>query len=404
MALVTNKPLRIALVYDVIYPWSIGGGEKIIWELAVRLASRGHHVDVLSSRMWDGPHTLVRDNVRCVGVCPWLRRSNNLGNRSLLQPFLFAAAILWHLLMADYDVVVCNAFPYLSCFTARVATVIRRVPLAFTWYEARGYEAWKNYAGAVIGFFAALLERVTARLCRNNSTISPFTADRMTALLGIPRNGIEVIPCGVECAAFTRGHATLAPPALLYVGRLVRHKRVDLLVTAFADLRKDFPDLRLKIVGPGAEMERLQKSAAELGILENTEFLGSLVGTKLCEAYADSAVFVLPSELEGFGMVLIEAMAAGLPVIVRSSKHSAAATVVTDGVNALVFHDAPGLASAIRRVLTDESLRLKLIAGGHETASKYDWNSVVVPQFEAWLTAIVANARSPARTATEGNR
>lgn len=388
--------MRIAILYDVIYPWSIGGGEKIIWELAVRLAARGHQVDILSSKMWDGPREMHRDGVRCIGICPWLKRTNNLGNRALVQPLLFAASAMSHLASAKYDVVVCNAFPYLSCFAARLVTLLRGMPLAFTWYEARGFEAWKNYAGTAIGFCAALLEQMTSRLCRYNSTISPFTAHRMHDLLGIPRSRIVVIPCGVDCRILADSRE-VATPAILYVGRLVRHKRVDLLIEAFALLASDYPDLKLKIVGPGAELANLRARAEELGVLQRTEFLGSLVGESLHEQYQRSSVFVLPSELEGFGMVLIEAMAAGIPVVVRSSKHSAASTVVTDGENALIFEDLAGLVLSIRRILNDKTLRRKLIDGGHRAAERYDWDRVIVPQFEGWLRDVVVCNRGSDR-------
>lgn len=384
-----RQPSKVALLYDVIYPWSIGGGEKIIWELARRLARRGHDVSILSSKMWSGERELTREGVRCVGICPWLSRSNNLGNRSILQPLLFAWSALVHLSRHRYDVVISNAFPYLPCFAARLAAGINPAPLAITWYEARGRHGWRQYAGNLLGECAALLERWTARLSRHNSTISDFTAKRMISLLGMSPDNVVVIPCGVDVAEFAPRSLIRPEQSLLYVGRMVRHKRIDLLIEAFSRVAREFPDLKLKLVGPGAERENLQQLATARGVADRVVFIDTLVGEPLQEEYRRSTAFVLPSEIEGFGMVLIEAMAAGIPVIARRSRHSAAASVITDGVNGLVFTELEDLVQAIRRLCRDPDLRAHLVAGGAETARRYDWDSTIVPQFESWFSDIV---------------
>ena len=386
--------MKIAIVYDVIFPYSIGGGEKINWELARRLAARGHDVSLVSSKMWEGESVLKRDGVHYVGICPWLTTLNNLGNRSVLQPFLFAASAFTFLRKNKFDVVACNAFPYLSCVTAKLAGWLNPAPLVITWYEARGWSAWRFYAGAFYGFFAAILEWLTARLSPHHNTISNYTAARMTKKLGIPGRNIAVIPCGVDLADVQPMGPVAKEKTILYAGRVVRHKRVDLLIDAFARLAAEFPEYQVKIIGPGAEKAGLQEKVRVIGLGERIEFLDTLVGEPLYREFQKASLFVLPSDQEGFGMVLIEAMAAETPVIAKIAEHSAASTVIRHEGNGLLFTTTEELAGAIRRVLGDGELRQTLVAGGKKTAKLYDWDSVIIPQTEEYLEAVAQRGQN----------
>lgn len=376
--------MKIAILYDVAYPYSIGGGEKINWELGRRLARRGHEVWTVSSHMWDGPAEFERDGMRYAGICRWLKTTNNLGNRSALQPFLFALAVFRFLRRARFDAVMCNAFPYLSCVAARFAAFFNPAALVITWYEARGWKAWWNYAG-FLGLPAAVLERLTARLFPRHNTISDFTAERMTRLLGIPAERIQVVPCGVDVEEVRPGEPAVKKKEILYVGRVVKHKRVDTLMDAFFDLAQEFPDYNLKIVGPGAEREALQEKAQSAGMSSRVIFLDTLTGPPLYAEFQQAHVFVLPSDQEGFGMVLLEAMAAGTPVIAKKAEFSAVSSVIRHGENGLLFATRAELAEQIRILLTDRALYNKLLDGGCETAARYDWDTKIVPDMERHL-------------------
>lgn len=380
--------MRIAILYDVIYPYSIGGGEKINWEIGRRLARRGHEVWQVSSRMWDGPADMDRDDMHFAGICRWLNTTNNLGNRAALQPFLFAAATFDYLRRHPFDVIICNAFPYLSCFTARLAGLTNPTPMTITWYEARGLRAWMRYAG-LFGLFAAGLERLTARLGRFHNTISEFTEDRMIHQLGMPRDSIRIVPCGVDVAELRPSGPIAKRKEILYVGRVVKHKRVELLVDAFVALSHEFPDYTLKIIGPGAERPALEAKVRDSGLMARVRFVDTLVGAPLYDEFRQAKVFVLPSDQEGFGMVLIEAMAAGTPVIAKRAEFSAASTVIQHGENGLLFSTPAELILRLREVLTDDVRYGELVTHGHETAARYDWESVVIPCLERYLADVV---------------
>ncbi|MBM4153132.1 MAG: glycosyltransferase family 4 protein, partial [Kiritimatiellaceae bacterium] len=308
--------MKIAILYDVVYPKSIGGGEKINWEVGRRLADRGHEVWLVSSKMWDGPARMEQDGMVYAGICRWLKATNSLGNRSPLQPLLFAGAVFNFLRKEQFDAVLCNAFPYLSCFTACAAGWFRPVPLSITWYEARGWTAWWHHAG-FLGLLAATLERMTVYTAKYHNTISNFTAERMHRKLGIPSASIALVPAGVNVAEIRPSGPVTKKKEILYVGRLVKHKRVDRLIDAFAQISKEFPDHIVRIIGPGSERPALESQVEALGLTGRVRFDGTVAADVLHDHFQCAQIFVLPSDQEGFGMVLIEAMAAGTPVLAQ---------------------------------------------------------------------------------------
>lgn len=119
---------------------------------------------------------------------------------------------------------------------------------------------------------------------------------------------------------------------ILFVGRLVREKRVDRLLDAIATLREQLPDMRVRIVGEGDEREALQKSANAGGLGSMVDFLGHLEGDRLLREYGRADILVLPSEREPWGAVVDEALILGLPVVCTSDC----------GVNVLVRHGVNG--------------------------------------------------------------
>lgn len=381
--------MKIAILYDVLYPFSIGGGEKTNWELARRLAARGHDVTLVSSRMWEGSPYIDRDGVRCAGVCRWLQRTNRLGNRSILQPVLFAVGTFRFLRKERFDVVVCCAFPYLAALAAKLALTFTQTPLALMWFEARGFAAWIKQAGPVLGTFAAFFERCTRFLSPFNQANSLFTSERMIRLLGMRPDSISVIHCGVDYAQMTAAAAIHKERLILTVSRLVPHKRVDTLLEAFNSIAPEFPGHTLCIVGSGVEYVKLLNKVRETGLQDRVHFMECVSDEVLQNLFGIAEVFVLPSEQEGFGMVLIEAMAAGASVIARRSELSAAQYVIENGRDGLLFDDTGGLAETLRKVLSDGNLSSALIKAGKAKAASNDWDTSIVPEFERWLTELV---------------
>jgi len=169
------------------------------------------------------------------------------------------------------------------------------------------------------------------------------------------------------------------PPRILCVAHLYPRKGVDTLLRAFARMTAEAV---LRVVGIGPESERLAHLARALGITSRVHFLGHLPFAALAAEYRNAAIFALPTEQEGFGIVFLEAMASSLPII--ATRVAAVPEVVADGVTALLVDpgDETALARAIENLLDDADLRTRLGKAGRTHVARFD-APVVARQFLA---------------------
>lgn len=190
---------------------------------------------------------------------------------------------------------------------------------------------------------------------------------RETIKLGASEEKIKVIYSGAPACKPER----LQPESrtITFIGSLIRQKGVDILIMAFGGVKKKFPDAELVIVGDGREKKSLEKLSRELGIKVN--FLG--YQEDLGSALEKSAVLALPSREEGFGLVLLEAMAAGVPVV--ASRVGGIEEIIEHEYNGIIFEkeNSKELAEGIIRILENKELRKKLIENGKKTLKKFRW-------------------------------
>lgn len=173
---------------------------------------------------------------------------------------------------------------------------------------------------------------------------------------GISRAHVRVVENGINLAVYRGGYTRRAGNQFVYIGRLVADKNVDVLLRAFQKV----PDASLEIVGDGPERERLVTLAEELALANRVHFSGIVINSidVLRKAYC----LILPSKREGFGLVALEALASGVPVIV--SEVVAQHGFVRDGENGLVVKtgDVGALAQAVHRMANDTALVSRLAA------------------------------------------
>jgi len=203
------------------------------------------------------------------------------------------------------------------------------------------------------------------------------------AELGVPTERIRVIPNGVDLGEFAQlPKAPVARDGIvgLFVGRIdPDQKGLDTLVRAMALLPRSFP-LRIRLVGEDwGGTEQLRSLAQRLGVADRVTFVGKVERQALLEEYARAQFFVLPSLFEPFGIVLLEAMAAGLPVI--ASRVGGIPEIVQDGGTGMLIEPGnPGaLAESLLRLGNDESLRTSMARRGRERVVGYDW-ALIVPR------------------------
>jgi len=199
--------MKIAFVYDVIYPYVKGGVEKRVWETAVRLAARGHKVHIFGMKDWEGNDTLVRDGVVLHGVCP-ARPLYEDGKRTVGEALHFALRLIPVLLKNRFDLIDCQQFPYLPSLVVKPVCILKRMPLVVTWHEVWG-DYWYTYMGRV-GIFGKWIERAVSRLTPYTLAVSGTTAAQLEQIR--PRIRTTVIPNGVDLPGTGSGGNSLCRP------------------------------------------------------------------------------------------------------------------------------------------------------------------------------------------------
>lgn len=342
--------MRICLVYDCLFPWTVGGGERRFRVLAERLVGEGHEVTYLTLRQWPATETPRIGGVRVVVVGPRLALYAG-GRRRIGPPLVFAAGVGWHLLRHGrrYDAVHTASFPYFSLLAAAALRGRGGYRLVVDWWEVWTAGYWRSYLGPIGGRVGWAVQRRCARLRQRAFCYSRLHAGRLRAegMRGEPL----VLGWGYDEPPPSR-QPLAADPVVLSVARLIPEKRVASVVPAVAIARRRLPNLQAILVGDGPERGRVSRLAAALGLDGIVALLG-FVDEAVLDAALDRALcLILPSRREGYGLVVVEAAARGTPSIVVAGPDNAATELVVDGVNGVVAASASAvdLASAILRV------------------------------------------------------
>ena len=197
-----------------------------------------------------------------------------------------------------------------------------------------------------------------------------------------------MLPNGVDVEEIAAASPAEAMFDLIYVGRLLEHKRVADLIDAVGVLAADGLTLRCAIVGTGPERESLERRAVELAVADQVVFLGSLDDhDTVFGLMKSSRVFVLPSVREGFGIVVVEAFACDIPVITTDHPDNKARLLVEDGVTGwLTEPNSEALASTIRTALTQ-----RLDPDRNRTIlDRCDWNRIAADLAQIHTTMLQA--------------
>lgn len=314
---------------------------------------------------------------------------------SIPRRLLFLLKALAQGLRTESDVVM--GTNYVVHPVAWLIGLLRRRPVVF-WYPDVLIGQWRNgQFGRVSGIIGELSERLILRLpVARYIAISQSTADKLIAH-GIARERIDVIPCGYDDDVVAAvGTPPPAPrPRVVVVGRLVPYKRVDLVVEAMALLRHHCPDLELLVIGRGPEHERLDAQARVLGIADRVHLVGHLPShIDVLREVAASTVFVSASEIEGFGIVVVEASALGCPIVV--SDIGVFREVTSEGTGGLLFRtgDAEHLAEQIERLVDDPDLRAASAAAGRAHAARYRWSEIAQQTAQTLQDVVRPSTRS----------
>lgn len=218
-------------------------------------------------------------------------------------------------------------------------------------------------------------------------TTSRYSAGRLRELYAMPHDP-AIVPELIDLGRWQKRLAAAPDPVrregfnVLCVCRLYPRKRVDVLLRAAAKLRGRIKELHFRIVGDGPEQPRLEALHRDLDLDGLVEWLGYVPPESLASEYRRCDAFCLPSVQEGFGIVFLEAMAAGAPIV--AARAAAVPEVVTEGLLADP-DDADSLAAALERMASDESLRARCAEAGRRAVESFD-----APRVAGLFLAVIA--------------
>jgi len=372
--------MRIAIVGSRGIPAGTGGVERVVEELAGRLASGGHEV-LVYSRPW-------YTRARAAGPPPGVRVLTTGGlPGKRLDTLTHTATAMWDVLRRKVDVVhVFSPAPALLSFVPAAA----RLPIALTiqgpdWQAER----WSGLGRKTLGAGLACGMRWASAISAVSLSLRDFLADTYGREVTYIPNGVRPAP------ARQRGPEAVAEVGLrqggyaLYVGRIVPGKGVDLLVRAWRMLAAPMP---LVIVGEAYGEEAYAARCARLAD-RSVRFLGPRFGELLDGLYANAAVVIQPSRAEGMSLVLLEAAAHGRCVVAREMP--ANREVLGEAMVAFSGDSPEDLAAAIRKCLGDSGMRRRLgWAARRRVAERFRWGPIVAQYERLYRCALETRQRT----------
>jgi glycosyltransferase involved in cell wall biosynthesis len=354
--------MRICIVYDCLYPHTVGGAERWYRNVALRLAEDGHEVTYLTMRQWDAAEEPDLPGVRVIAVAPRMPLYVD-GRRRIKPPLVFGLGVLRHLIRHGrrYDVVHTASFPYFSLLAAALLRPVARYRLVVDWHELWTREYWREYLGLLGGRIGWQVQRLCLRVPQRAFCFSRLVEGRLLA------EGVHGEVTLLE--GQFEGTAVEAPlpaePLVVFAGRHIPEKNPVAVVHAVAKARETIPELRGAIYGDGPERPKVLAAITDHG-LEGVVEAPGFVDAGIIEAgLARALCLLLPSRREGYGLVVLEALSKGTPTVLVRGEDNASTELIAEGENGFVAPSpaAEDLAAAVTQVrATGPDLRASTLA------------------------------------------
>ena len=371
--------MRIAFLAQS-YPPMISGAAIAAEQLANEMAKCGHQILVIAASDRRQPYVVRQNNITIIRLKS-IRNPARVGQRLLVYPRTSVLKAL-----SEFKPDILHGHEPLLCWIGFEYTRKMNVPTTLTmhmlpWFVT-GYLPKPSILHRLVEQASWLYVRV---FTRNFTSIITTTKTASTAITKITGIRTETIPCGIDTQTFhpsppmdsesaVRARFGLPPgvPVLLHVGRLDPEKNVEFILRAAA-LTMSQTNAHLLIIGDGRAKSALMKLSRSLGIEDRTHFPGYLsTHNGLPEAYRIADLFVMASEIESQGLVLLEAAASGLPLVAVNA--TSLAEIVHEGVNGHLVQsgDAQALGTAMTDLLNDPDEARRMGRESRSLAATYD--------------------------------
>jgi glycosyltransferase involved in cell wall biosynthesis len=339
----------------------------------------GYDVHIYTMHWWSEATKIhVEHGVTLHALCRHYDMYHN-GRRDIKEGIVFGLACL-KLLRVRFDVLDVDHMPFFPIISTWIVCVLRGRKFYGTWHEALSLQDWRSYMGNS-GAVAALIERISIRLPHTITAASQQTKELLASIHGrVERVGL--VTSGIDTDLMNSVSPIKTRCDVLYVGRLVKDKNVDVLIRAVDSVVKRDSQARCIIIGKGIEKTRLQRLTSRLGLQQNITFIEPVTEAADIYAYMKAAkVFCSPSSREGFGIVTLEALGCGTPVITTDNPTNAARHLIQNGQNGSIVSLSPdALAKAIlywmkKRQKSDIALQV----------ADHSWDRLAQKQAEVYM-------------------
>jgi glycosyltransferase involved in cell wall biosynthesis len=269
----------------------------------------------------------------------------------------------------------------LHLFSLKIVCLLKGKILITDWLEVWGKKHWIEYLGFFKGYLAFIIEWLSTKIPNNIISISDFTTNRLIRNFKVQKTKILTFPCGIELEDINQAKSQGDRQSdCIFVGRLLKHKNVDMIIRAvkYASDHSQ-PKIRCIIIGDGPEKPFLEKLANQLNLQNNILFLGFIAKHEDVYSYMKSSkIFVFPSQREGFGMVVLEANACGLPVLAVKSDFSALSDLISENINGYLLEPTPEvIGKTIINLLVSPERLNDLSQKSITLAKNYSWDIIV---------------------------
>ena len=354
------RGLNVCVVYDCLFPLTLGGAERWYRALVNQIVTSGASVTYLTRRQWE--HEKPNWNgVTVIDVSARSELYDAEGIRRIAPAVAFGmGTFAWTIRhRREYDAVILASFPFFSLLAIRGALFGLNTPVFVDFLEVWSSKYWRSYSGTVKGSFGAVIQRICIKVT-HFAQVFTFEGERQLRSHGY-RGDVAVLagllPSGRPDSATSPPRSD--KPMILFVGRHVKHKGVRFLPDIFAEVRRSIPNIVMTVVSDGPERAKVEEDVRRLGLDDAVTFTGSVSEEELLNLYQRAACTLIPSLREGYGLVVGESVSVGTPVIVANNRENLATTLVESGINGFVVEPTiNGMAEGIIAAVTaGDSLR-----------------------------------------------
>jgi glycosyltransferase involved in cell wall biosynthesis len=381
--------MRICIVYDCLYPYTVGGAERWYRVLAEALAADGHEVTYLTRRQWRMGNEPSIPGVEVIAVSPGGDLYTPSGRRLIAPPLRFAVGVLGRLTRSRkaFDVVHTCAFPLFSIPAIRAALAGTRTRVVVDWFEVWSRDYWASYLGTTGGSIGYLVQRVCVALSPTAFVFCDIHGRRLPAE-GF-HGALRRLPGLYQGAPPKRSTKRPRAREVVFAGRHIPEKHVAAIPAAIAIARRELPDLRCTIYGDGPERPRVLDEIRRLGLEHIVQAPGFVAAEEVEAALAEAMCLLLPSTREGYGLVVMEAASQGTPSIVVRGHDNAVTELVDDGENGIVA-GSPDPADLAAAIATVDAMR----GGIYETTRAWFEREAPARSIERSIEAVLQTYRT----------